>query len=260
MTSLAQSIELPVEGLTPAIQASLLRELIKQLNIPDDKFEESAKKPPTAEERKEAVLRLNSEINRISKVVQDEAKVNSTEIKPITFVSQVNQESSSQAEASQFTGTTIEPEVIKNPTNKNDDDNNGSPVEESPEDRVQSLTADSQIRQFVIPVILDRLDIFGKADKETQGVIYKSEEYTASLKLEEDSQTLSLDRNLPDYEESREALLASRDNNSEEYSITINNLTKEEFERFKTLFNEQQARREQSQQQFKNQDSAKELD
>lgn len=249
-------IELPVEGLTPAMQASLLRELIKQLNIPDDKFEESAKKPPTAEETKEAVLRLNSEINRISKVVQDEAKVNSTEIKPITFV---NQESSSQAEARQFTGTTIEQEVLKNPTNKNDD-NNGNPVEESPEDRVQSLTADSQLRQFVIPVILDRLDIFGKSDKETQGIIYKSEEYTASLKLEEDSQTLSLGRNLPDSEESREALLASRDNNSEEYSITINNLTKEEFERFKTLFNEQQAHREQSQKQFKNQDSAKELD
>ena len=31
-------IELPVEGLTPAMQASLLRELIKQLSIPDDKL------------------------------------------------------------------------------------------------------------------------------------------------------------------------------------------------------------------------------
>ncbi|MCC5599832.1 hypothetical protein [Nostoc favosum] len=255
-------IELPVEGLTPAMQASLLRELIKQLNIPNEKFEECAKKPPTAEERKEAVLRLNSEINRVSEIVQGEAKVNSTEIKPITFVNQVNQvnqESSSQAEASQSTGKTIESEVIKKTTNKNDD-NNSNPVEESPEDRVQSLTADSQIRQFVIPVILNRLDIFGKSDKETQSIIYKSEEYTASLKLEEDSQTLSLDRNLPDSKQSREALLASHDNNSEEYSITINNLTKEEFERFKTLFNEQQARREQSQKQFKNQDSAKELD
>ncbi|MHC5775962.1 hypothetical protein [Nostoc sp.] len=252
-------IELPVEGLTPAMQASLLRELIKQLNISDDKFEESAKKPPTAEERKEAVLRLNSEMNRVSEIVQDEAKVNSTEIKPITFVNQVSQESSSQAEASQSTVKTIEPEVIKNTTNKNDD-NNGNLVKESPEDRVQLFPADSQIQEFVIPVILDRLDIFGKPDKETQDIIYKSEEYTASLKFEEDSQTLSLDRNLPDLEESKEALLASRDNNSEEYSLTINNLTKEEFERFKTLYNEQQARREQSQQQFKNQDSAKELD
>ncbi len=212
--------------------------------------------PPTDEERKEAVLRLNSEINRVSKIVQDEAKANSTELEPITFV---NQESSSQAEASQFTGTTIEPEVIKNPTNKNDD-NNANPVEESLEDRVQSLTADSQIQQFVIPVILDRLNLFGISDKETQSVVYKGEAYTASLKSEEDSQTLSLDRNSPDSEESQEALLASRDHNSQNYSITINNLTKEEFERFKTMFNEQQARREQSQKQFKNQDSAKELD
>ncbi|AUB43807.1 hypothetical protein COO91_09999 (plasmid) [Nostoc flagelliforme CCNUN1] len=140
------------------------------------------------------------------------------------------------------------------------DGNNGNSVEKSPEDKVQSLTADSQIRQFVIPIILDRLGIFVKSDKETQGIIYKSEEYTASLKLKEDSQTLSLDRNLPDSEENQEALLASRNNNSEDYCITINNLTKEEFERFKTLFNEQQARREQSQQQFKNQDSGKELD
>lgn len=252
-------IELPVEGLTPAMQACLLRELIAQLNIPDEKFEESAKNPPTAEERKQAVLNLNSEMNRVSKIVQEEVKVNSTEIEPINFVNQLNQESSSQAEASQFTRTTIEPEVLKNPTNKNDD-KNGNLVEDGQHDKVQSLTADFQIKQFIIPVILDRLDIFGKPDKETQGIIYKSEEYTASLKLEEDSQTLSLDRNLPDSEESQEALLASRDNNSEEYSITINNLTKEEFERFKTLFNEQQARREQSQKQFKNQDSAKELD
>ncbi|ODH02310.1 hypothetical protein A4S05_23785 [Nostoc sp. KVJ20] len=252
-------IELPVEGLTPAMQASLLRELIKQLNIPNDKFEESAKKPPTAEERKQAVLNLNSEMNRISEIAQEEVKLSSTEIEPISSVNSVSQKLSLQPEVSQSKENTIEPEILKNLTTKNDD-NNGKPVEETPEDKVQSFTADFQIRQFVIPIILDRLNIFGKSDKETQSIIYESEEYTASLKLEEDSQTLSLDRNLPNSEESQEALLASRDNNLEEYSITINNLTKEEFERFKTLFNEQQARREQSQQQFKNQDSAKELD
>lgn len=252
-------IELPIKGLTPAMQASFLRELIAQLNIPDEKFEESAKNPPTAEERKQAVLNLNSEMNRVSKIVQEEAKVNSTEIEPINFVNQVSQELSLQPEVSQSKENTIEPEVLKRITNKNDD-NNGNLVEDGQHDKVQSLTADSQIQQFIIPVILDRLNLFGISDKETQSVVYKGEAYTASLKSEEDSQTLSLDRNLPDSEESREALLASRDNNSEEYSITINNLTKKEFERFKTLFNEQQARREQSQQQFKNQDSAKELD
>ncbi|NDJ26180.1 hypothetical protein GS682_32345 [Nostoc sp. B(2019)] len=252
-------IELPVEGLTPAMQASLLRELIKQLNIPNDKFEESAKKPSTAEERKQALLNLNSEMNRISEIAQEEVKLSSTEIEPIISVNSVSKKLSLQPEVSQSKENTIEPEILKNLTTKNDD-NNGKLLEETPEDKVQSLTADFQIRQFVIPVILDHLDIFGKSDKETQGIIYKSEEYTASLKLEEDSQTLSLDRNLPDSKQNQEALLASRNNNSEEYSITINNLTKEEFERFKTLFNEQQARREQSQQQFKNQDSGKELD
>ncbi|MDZ7962859.1 MAG: hypothetical protein RMY34_34165 [Aulosira sp. DedQUE10] len=252
-------IELPVEGLTPAMQASLLRELIAQLNIPDEKFEESAKQPPTAEERKEAILKLNSEINRVSEIVQEELKVNSTEIEPINFVNQVSQESSPQAEASQSTEKTIEPKVIKNSTNKNDN-NNGNPLEESQESQVQFFSADSQIQQFVIPVILDRLNIFGKPDQDTQSVVYKSEVYTASLKSEEDSQTLSLDRNSLDSEESQEALLAYRDNNSEDYSITINNLTQDEFERFKALFDEQEARRKQSQEKFKNQDYTKELD
>ena len=154
-------IELPVEGLTTAMQASALREFIKQLNISDEKFEEFAKKSPTAEERKEAVLKLNSEMNRVSEIVQEEVKVNSREIEPINFVNQVSQELSLQAEASQSTKKTIEPEVLKNPTSRNDD-NNGNSVEESQEDKVQSLTTNSQIQQFVIPVIVDRLNIFGK--------------------------------------------------------------------------------------------------
>ncbi|PLZ91386.1 hypothetical protein CI594_18195, partial [Fischerella thermalis CCMEE 5196] len=127
-------------------------------------------------------------------------------------------------------------------------------------DQVQSIIANFQIQQFVIPVILDRLNIFGKPDKETQSILYKSETYTASLKSEEDSQTLSLDRNSPDSEASQEALLASRNHSSENYSIIINNLTHNEFERFKALFDEQQAHCEQNQQQFKNQDAVQEID
>ncbi|BAZ03237.1 hypothetical protein NIES37_72500 (plasmid) [Tolypothrix tenuis PCC 7101] len=252
-------IELPVEGLTPAMQACLLRELIAQLNIPDEKFEEYAKNPPTAEERQEAVLKLNSEINRISEIAQEEVKLSSTEIEPVNFVNPVSPESSLQPEASQYSETKIQPEVLKHLTNKNDD-NNGNLVEECQHDKVQSFIANLQIQQFVIPVILDRLNIFGKPDKETESIIYKSEAYTASLKSEEDSQTLSLDRNSPDSEASQEALLASRNNSSENYSIIINNLTHNEFERFKALFDEQQARCEQNQQQFKNQDAVQETD
>jgi hypothetical protein len=241
-------IEFPVEGLTPAMQACLLRELIAQLNIPDEKFAEYAKNPPTAEERQEAVLKLNSEMNRISEIAQEEVKLSSTEI-----------ESALQSEVSQSKDNTIEPDVLKNFTDKNDY-NNGNLVEESQHDKVQSLIANLQIQQFVIPVILDRLNIFGKPDKETQSILYKGEAYTASLKSEEDSQTLSLDRNSPDSEASQEALLASRNNSSENYSIIINNLTHNEFERFKALFDEQQAHCEHNQQQFKNQDAVQEID
>lgn len=252
-------IEFPVEALTPAMQACLLKELIAQLNIPDEKFEEYAKNPPTAEERQEAVLKLNSEMNRISEIAQDKVKLSSTEIETADFVNPVSPESSLQPEVSQSKDNTIEPDVLKNFTNKNDD-NNGNLVEDSQHDKVQSFIANLQIQQFVIPVILDRLNIFGKPDKETGSIIYKGEAYTAILKSEEDLQTLSLDRNSPDSEASQEALLASRNHSSENYSIIINNLTHNEFERFKALFDEQQARCEQNQQQFKNQDAVKDID
>ncbi|MBD2597281.1 hypothetical protein H6G74_23580 [Nostoc spongiaeforme FACHB-130] len=252
-------IEFPVEGLTPAMQACLLRELIAQLNIPDEKFEEYAKNPPTAEERQEAVLNLNSEINRISEIAQEEVKLSSTEIEPVNFVNPVSPESSLQPEVSESKYNTIKPEVLKNFTDKSDD-NNGNLVEEGQHDKVQSIIANFQIQQFVIPIILNRLNIFGKPDKETQSILYKGETYTASLKLGEDSQTLSLDRNSPDSEASQEALLASRNHSSESYSIIINNLTHNEFERFKALFDEEQARCEHNQQEFKNQDAVKEID
>lgn len=252
-------IDFPVEGLTTAMQACLLRELIAQLNIPDEKFAEYAKNPPTAEERQEAVLKLNSEINRISEIAQEEVKLSSTEIETVNFVNPVSQESSLQPEVSQSKDNTIEPEVLKNFTDKNDD-NNGNLVEEGQHDKVQSIIANLQIQQFVIPVILDRLNIFGKPDKETESIIYKGEAYTAILKSEEDSQILSLDRNSPDSEASQEALLASRNHSSESYSIIINNLTYNEFEQFKALFDEQQTRCEQNQQQFKNQDATQEID
>ena len=144
------------------------------------------------------------------------------------------------------------------PTNKNDD-SNSDPAEESQEDREQHLATQSQIQQFVIPVIVDRINTYGKADKETQSIVYKSEEYTASLKLEKDLQTISLDRNSPESEEIQEALLASKDINSEEYSITIDNLTKDEFDRFKVLFQEMQVRREQNQQRVENKGSDNEI-
>jgi hypothetical protein len=249
--------EISVQGLTLAMQASTLKELIRQLHIPAEKFEEAAKNPPTPEEQKEAALKLSSEMNQVSEIAQEEAKVNSTEIEPISFLRQSNKELSPETETKQNSNT--ESELPTLCTNKNDDDPS-NPGEENQENRVILLTTESQIQQFVIPVIVDRLNTYGRPDQERQSILYKGEEYTASLKLEKDSQTLSLDRNSPKLEESQEALLASRSNNSEEYSITINNLTKDEFERFKALFKEQQLRREQSKLQVQSQESSNELD
>ncbi|RAM47995.1 MAG: hypothetical protein C6Y22_30310 [Hapalosiphonaceae cyanobacterium JJU2] len=253
-------VSIPSSEQTTAMKASTLRELIKQLNIPAEKFAEAVLNPPTVEEQKEAALNLSTELNKVSQLAQEESKVSSVEIEPITLINQVSQELS-QATDNQTAEKTIqpdEPEIPTNPTNKNDD-SNGNIVEESLEDREQALTTLSQIQQFVIPVIVDRINTYGKPDKDTQSIVYKSEEYTASVRLEKDLQILSLDRNSPELADNQEALLASKNDNSEEYSIIINNLTKEEFERFQALFEEQQARREQNQQQTQTKQSDHEL-
>ena len=93
-----QLVEITAPGQTIAMKSSIIRELIKQLNIPAEKFEEVALNPPSAEEQKEAALNLGSEMNLISQVAQEEAKVNLTEIEPITFVNQASQELSAQTE------------------------------------------------------------------------------------------------------------------------------------------------------------------
>ncbi|MEC4817090.1 MAG: hypothetical protein SAK29_28050 [Scytonema sp. PMC 1069.18] len=252
-----QLVEIPAPGHTIAMRASTLKELIKQLNIPAEKFEEAANNPPTAEEQKEAALKIGLEMNKVNEIMQEEARVTSAEIEPISFVN-LAQKFFLETEATQTTEEATEPETLTNPTNKNDDDSS-NPAEESQEDKEEFLATQFQIQQFVVPVIADRINTYGKADKDTQSIVYKSEEYTASLKLEKDSQTLSLDRNSSESTEIQKALLASRDNHSEEYSITINNLTKSEFERFKILFQDLQVRREQKQQQVQTQDSGNEL-
>jgi hypothetical protein len=248
-------IEIPAHGQTIAVKSSILRELIKQLNISNDKFEEVTLNPPSAEEQKKAALNLGLEMNQIIQVLQEEAKVNSTEIETITFVNQTSRELSVNEI---IRAANSKSELPVNPTNKNDESNSCF-TEESQEDRERHLATQSQVQQFVIPVIVDRIHTYGKADKDKQSIVYKSEEYTASLTLEKDLQTINLDRNSPDSEEIQEVLLASKDINSDEYSITINNLTKDEFERFKVLFQEMQVRRQQNQEQIQNKDSDNEI-
>lgn len=242
------------QGYTVSQAACMVRELIKQLDIPSKKFEEAALNPPSAEKQKEVAQNLSLTLNEINQESQAEGKIKSVEIEQITFM---NQQLFSSIETNKGVEETAESEFKSNSTSKNDD-NSGNPTEDSQEDKRQPIATESQIQQFVIPMIIKRLNTYGKLDNETQSIVYKGEKYTASLRLEKGLQTLSLDRSYPELEENQESLLASRNNNSEEYSIIINNLTKDELERLKALF-EQQARREENQQLTQTKQSDKEL-
>jgi hypothetical protein len=120
------------------------------------------------------------------------------------------------------------PESITNdeakPSNKIDD-KKATPV----------LPTDEQIKQFVIPVIADKIITNGKDGVEKNTVTYDSDNFAAMLRLGDEEQTISLDRKDASPENMR-ALEARKGNNQQEYQIVINNVKAEEFERFKALF------------------------
>lgn len=92
---------------------------------------------------------------------------------------------------------------------------------------------DDEIKQFVIPVIADKIITNGKDGNEPNTVTYHSDNFSAMLRLGDEEQTISLDRK---DSENINALVASKGNNQQEYQIIINNLKHEEFEKFKALF------------------------
>jgi hypothetical protein len=104
------------------------------------------------------------------------------------------------------------------------------------EDREVVIAKNSDVQLVIIPKLLEVLSYEGK--QENGLVVYQREKYTGSIKIEENSNTLSLDRN--SNLENREALLASKNNDEPSYSIIVNNITQEEFERFRLLFNKEQ--------------------
>lgn len=92
---------------------------------------------------------------------------------------------------------------------------------------------DNEIKTFVIPVIADKIITEGKDGEEPNTVTYDSNNFSAMLRLGDEEQTISLDRK---DSENTNALVASKSNNQQEYQIVINNLKREEFEKFKALF------------------------
>lgn len=221
------------EKVSLAMIAYIAREAIKELNISKENFEEARRNPPTAEEQRDAAKNFTIFSKEISEQVQDLDKLALGELKNEKLHNQQPEKLIEQ------NSTTFDDE--KKYDNSN---NNGEKLKE--ESKKVAVINAVNVQQFVIPVIVQRLAQLGRADKEN--IVYEGQDYTASLRLEKDYQTLSLDRNSPTNEEAREALLASKNSNEQEYSIVINNLTQEEFERFKVLFKEEQVRKEEKQQ------------
>ncbi|MBD2772062.1 hypothetical protein [Iningainema tapete] len=221
------------EKVSLAMIAYIAREAIKELNISKEKFEEARRNPPTAEEQRDAAKNFTIFSKEISEQVQELDKLALGDLKDDQLQTQ-------------------QPEKLleQNSTNfdndKKDDDSNNNGEKLKEESNKIAVIKAVNVQQFVIPVIVQRLAQLGRSDKEN--IVYEGQDYTASLRLEKDYQTLSLDRNSPTNEEAREALLASKNSNEQEYSIVINNLTQEEFERFKALFKEEQVRKEEKQQ------------
>ncbi|NEU71760.1 hypothetical protein PI95_003970 [Hassallia byssoidea VB512170] len=221
------------EKVSLAMIAYIAREAIKELNISKENFESARRNPPTAEEQRDAAKNFTIFSKEISEQVQELDKLALGELKDDQLHNQQPEKLIEQ------NSTTFDDE--KKYDNSN---NNGEKLKE--ESKKVAVINAVNVQQFVIPVIVQRLAQLGRADKEN--IVYEGQDYTASLRLEKDYQTLSLDRNSPTNEEAREALLASKNSNEQEYSIVINNLTQEEFERFKVLFKEEQVRKEEKQQ------------
>ncbi|MDM9383432.1 hypothetical protein QUB80_22340 [Chlorogloeopsis sp. ULAP01] len=234
--------------MTKAMTYANLQELINKYGITDESVSKKAQEiglvTPEQEEKAKQALFQKASAMHDEKVMLFQVSIESME--PINFQ---NFESGKQNQAQ---GTTTAIESQTSSTDKKDDDKNGK-NEAITKDKKVVIANHSDVQQIIIPKLLEVLSNEGKP--ENRSIVYQGDKYTASIKLEDNSNTLFLDRNSD--LENQEALVASKSHNDPSYSIIVNNITQEEFERFKLLF-EKQNRHKQVQQQT--QDSEKELE
>lgn len=166
-----------------------------------------AEKPLSAEEKKEAVDAIGEILNK------READNGLTELID-------NKKATSVENKSELTD-----EKEDSSTKIEDKKNNNDIILPPP--------TDNEVRTFVIPMIADKIIINGKDGEEPNIVTYDSDNFSAMLRLGDEEQTISLDRK---DSENTNALVASKRSNQQEYQIIINNLKREEFEKFKALF------------------------
>ncbi|NMG11379.1 hypothetical protein [Brasilonema sp. UFV-L1] len=239
--------------MTEAMHYANIQEKMTKLGITDEsvakKAQEIGSVTPEEQKKAEEALWQESKIAHEEKIVQAQVNIESVEqsVEAINFRDfsfHPNQTKTVDLENQSFN------------SDKKDDDNN-SKNELAVENRELIIAKNSDVQQIMIPKLLEILSYEGK--QVNGSVVYQGEKYTVSIKIEESSNTLSLDRNL--YSENREALLASKNNDEPIYSIIVNNITQEEFERFKLLVNNEQHYRknQQAQQQTNTKYSDNEL-
>lgn len=199
--------------LTPAQICYELKKAAGELS--EDKIKQiQAEKPLTADEKKEAMAMIggflaNKEVDNTTPTQLLDARENIAD--PIE-----NDENRSEAltdiEAQSSTG-----------------------VEGKDDKKALPSPTNDEIKQFVIPVIADKIITNGKDGVEKNTVTYDSDNFTAMLRLGDEEQVISLDRK-DALSENTNALVAAKGNNQQEYQIVINNINRNEFERFKALF------------------------
>ncbi|WP_246163629.1 hypothetical protein [Brasilonema sennae] len=240
--------------MTEAMHYANIQEKMTQLGITDEsvakKAQEIGSVTPEEQKKAEEALWQESKIAHEEKIAQAQVNIESVEqsVEAINFRNfsfHQNQTITADLENQSFN------------SDQKDDDNN-SKSELAVENREVIIAKNSDVQQVMIPKLLEILSNEGKQGNGS--VVYQGEKYTVNIQIEESSNTLSLDRNSDS--ENQEALLASKNNDEPIYSIIVNNVTQEEFERFKLLVNHEQLYRnkQQAQQQTNTKSSDNELE
>ena len=108
------------------------------------------------------------------------------------------------------------------------------------ETQLNNSKTQNDIHQYVIPLMLQRLNLMGEKD-ENNIQVYQSEKFTAQLETASSgTYVLILDRNKPLEMENKQALLATKAPNELTFEIVINTLSKYEIETFKYIYSIEQ--------------------
>lgn len=132
-----------------------------------------------------------------------------------------------------------------------EDVQNKSLTENDLNDKNIKPPTNDEVKSIVIPVIANKIINNGKDGIEKNTVTYDSDNFSAMLRLGDEEQTISLDRRNAAPEDIN-ALVASKGNEQQEYQIIINNLNKDEFDKFKALFEKEKESRKEDNKENKN--------